>query len=384
MTQAPAPTRDEYHAEATVAPEAPAEHAASTDAATAVATAPVEAAASAPRLEAPIAAPIRIESDAPTPSSRSTNATSTPATTVSDLDPANVAIDDLINTSMATELIAPVNAGAKPEATSETQSTTQSTTKPSDSESSSSAAAEPDLAQAVEELMKDAAPTATKAPEHASADQIDSLDQQLAGIGDDLIAGDIVPGDDHAPALSEHAAAEGSSTPSPSTTASTPTSALASAASPVASKPTEAVPTSAAAAPSALHAPLPPKSVKEAKPKVKVKRPRTTPRIVTTVLTLLSRPLLGKSAACRNSVAVIAIANLAMAGYVWAYVAVLRPKEPPPPPAVEPTVHLETAKEGEGHGAKKDDKKDAHGTAKKDAKKDPKKGAKKKPEAAHH
>jgi hypothetical protein len=362
MSQAPA-IQDE-HAAAPPRPQSAAP--------TSQAAMPVEA------IPAPIAAPIRVDGGHVPPADAPAGAIgAAPDSTSEALDPASVTLDDVIDATMASE-------------------TLSGTTLPATTQTSADPAAEPapDLAQAVEDLIAQPAGAAS-APAAASVEHIESLDQQLAGIGDSMIEGDIVNAADALAAGDATANAGGA----PATSVSVTPDSAAAPASEAARANSDAQPAAAPAvqadgapgsAPSALHAPLP------AKPGAKKHagaKPRKQPRqsvLIPKIIGALAKPLAGKSPALQNAVAAIAIANLLMAGYVWVYVMVLRPKEPPPPPALVPTAQAaEEAAAKEGHAeAKKDEhgaaKKDAKKDTKKDAKADAKKDAKKKAPPSHH
>jgi hypothetical protein len=259
-----------------------------------------------------------------------------------------------------------------------------------------------DLAKAVEELMERSPAVQPKPPVAAPTEHIDALDAELAGLADDLIAGEFK---DEAAVLKEDAAAtpvtpavRAAPAPAPQPEPLPPPSALPSqlpkakppatpggeapppepeppvpAPAPAPGAPAPAVGLAPAAAPAVEPGPAP--AARERAPASKsterpapAQRRRVTLKVtfspVMQLLDLLSVPLKNRSQHTRDLIGWHALWVAFMAICVWAYI-LFRPVTPPPARA-EPAPAKEPAKPGEGeHGAKKDTKTDTHASAKK-------------------
>jgi hypothetical protein len=226
---------------------------------------------------------------------------------------------------------------------------------------------EEDLAKAVERLMSSAAGEPVKAaPPPADNGKIDSLDAELAGLADDLIAGEFK---DEDAVLAE----PGSEAPAPeaaaplNVTEATPTESIGRAAPPP--------PPPSPAAPIDEPAETAPSLLAEPEPKLP---------LLLRLLDALSSPVRGRSQHTRDMVGWIALVTAFNAVCLWGYLGFLRPAQgvarPAPPPAAEPAPAKPSEPES-GHGGSKS----ASPSKKTAASRAPKKpGAKREASAEHH
>ena len=230
-----------------------------------------------------------------------------------------------------------------------------------------------------------AAPTAKPAGTE-SAYRIESLDQELAGIADQMIStevGEEPEADEEQGTLDRAVAAAGKKAQPP--------------------EPLAAEPKAEAPAPEAK----PETTVEEVKPEAPAKRRNLLEPVLRPVLALCaaaSSPLKSKPQHIRDIVAWVALCQLFLGVCVWTYVLFIRSPEAPIP-SLLPTKAEGAERADAGHGEKKDShgkesgaKKDSHATASKDkgghgkadpkkgshAKAQPKKGEKKTASAGHH
>lgn len=187
------------------------------------------------------------------------------------------------------------------------------------------AGATEDLAQAVEKLIQDSGPDAAGAAEApaaevpgaapaAASDRIESLDAELAGIADDVIAGEFA---NESEVLTGEAQA------------------VAPAAEPAPAPVEAAVPAAPVVAPVAVATPVvAPVAVA---PKPALAGPRAAePSAVLRLMWAISSPLRGKPQHVRDAAGWIALVQAFLALWVVSYVLFFRSNEPPLPTAAAP------------------------------------------------
>ena len=184
----------------------------------------------------------------------------------------------------------------------------------------------------------------------AETGKIESLDAELAGLADDLIAGEFA---DEETVLKEESD-KVSAAPAPDSASAAVAGAV------VAEVAAKAVETQPASAPAA---PLKAKQVAEPTPKKDVAVPARTsePFVLLRLAAAISAPLRNQPAYVRGMVAWIALVNAFLALCVWAWVLVFRPTEAPVPAPAEHGEKAAHAEKPVGHDAKKPPKSEGHG-----------------------
>jgi hypothetical protein len=253
--------------------------------------------------------------------------------------------------SHSAELQSALNAGIKPDAPTPLDQAAADLAAPTHNE----------LADAVEKLISESAgtPAAAAAPLETG---IASLDAELAGLADNLIAGEFAEDPPPPPEPPPPPAPAPPPEPAPAAVAASPveTPAL---------KP----------APAPVHTP----------PKPKLPPPPPKPSLAATLVletfNLLSSPLRRLPAYWRDVVAWAALVNGFLALCVWIYVLVFRSDEPLPPPPPDQPAEKSSHGKADSHG-----KSDSHGSghddkpAKKTTRASSKKAAAKQADAGHH
>lgn len=247
------------------------------------------------------------------------------------------AITPEANAVVDAELATAVAALAEPLAAPQTPKPLEAPVAETPAEAAPGSEAKPDLASAVEKLLEGAAPAASAVPAPEGAGNVQTLDAKLAGLADELIAGEF---EDEAAVMSDEVAAAAPAAPTTPTPEPAPSPVVAAA-------PIAAAPPPPPREEPARPMPKEPADVAPAVAAIVVpQRGLMAGSLAQKVLAAASGPLSGRPH-LRDILGWVALVQAFMAMCVWVYVLFVRSDLPVDPPPV--TAAAEHSKADEGH-----------------------------------